>query len=221
LENPKTPIDEKIAFISALHPLAVKPALLQLQKKDAPILSFVGGLVLEGKNEEAKKVLRGQTILSEMKGVIDMETVTWKAYGSIGNALQYSGQGDRESLVNSIIAFSAADAEEKGTLNKSWTGADMTKHIKSLTNGVAKRNEQSYFLPRGKTENDVEDWIDSAGFKNSLPEMPGFTREQVVRIINDGCLVSTGAGTYAVKQKNTNSFLMSADKKPLIIKYPQ
>lgn len=221
LESPKTSSDEKISFIKALPQDALKPALSQLQKKDAFVLSFVGGLVNEGKEETAKKVLRGQTILQELKGVVDMETVTWKAYGDIGNAMQFSETGDRQSLINSVIALSAAEAEEKGTLNKGWTGADMKKSISSLTNGVAKRNNQSYFLPENTTEDDIEDWIDSPSFKNNLPEIPGFTKEQVVRIIQDGCLVSTGNGTYAVKEKDTNRFLMQEDKKPLQLKYPQ
>lgn len=221
LENPKTSSEEKIAFIKALPIDAMKPALLQLQKKDAFVLSFVGGLVSEGKEEIAKKVLRGQTILQELKGVVDMETVTWKAYGNIGNAMQFSEIGDRQSLVNSIIAFSAADSEEKGTLNKGWTGADMTKTIKNLTNGVAKRNNQSYFLPDNATENEVEDWLESDALKNTLPEVPGFSKEQVMTIISQGCLVSTGNGTYAVKQKDSKKFLMISDKKPLQLKYPQ
>lgn len=221
LESPTTSPDEKIAFIEALPTEALKPALLQLQKKEAHVFSFIGGLVSEGKKETAKKVLRGQTILRELKGVVDMERVTWSAYGSIDNALKYSGEGDRKSLINSLIAYSAADAEDRGELNKGWTGADMKNSLNTLVNGIAKKNEQSYFLPEGATENDVEDWLDGVDFANTLPEIAHLTKEQAVDIIRQGDLVSVGNGVYAVKVKETDRFLKTTDGKNLKIKYPQ
>ncbi len=136
-------------------------------------------------------------------------------------SLSNTEQGDRLSLANSIIAYSAAVAEEKGTLNKGWTGTDMSNSINSLTNGVAKRNEQSYFLPNNASEDDVEDWITAPEFKDTLPEVAGLTKEQAAITIKQGSLVSVGDGEYAIKQRGTSNFIKTLDGKTLRIKYPQ
>lgn len=218
LENPDTSIAEKLDFIATIESLVpdnTADIYSQLSKKGASVTSFAGSLVRQGETQKAEKLLRGVQVLKEIPKIVDYETLNWKMGGTIGNAMQFAGPGQRESLYKSASAYYAATAEEKGKLDGTLSMSDVNGVVSELTNGVGERDGQNYFLPKNKTEDDVEDYLDEITV-DSVPDFLGMTREQGLNTISKGQLISVGEGLYRIRYNR--QFLANTDGTPYELK---
>ena len=129
--------------------------------------------------------------------------------------MQFAGPGQRESLYKSSAAYYAALAEEKGKLDGQLSMSDVSDVISDLTNGVGEKDGQNYFLPKNKTQDDVEDYLDELTV-DSFPEFLGMTKEQGLTTINKGQLISVGEGLYRIRYNR--QFLANTDGTPYELK---
>jgi hypothetical protein len=111
-------------------------------------------------------------------------------------------------MFKSGAALYAAYADETGKTDKNYNGAK--KVVDDLTGGIGKQNGQNYFLPKGKTEDDVEDYIDELD-RTSLPELFGMTQANGISIIKKGQLISSGQNKYRVRYQG--KYLKTIDNK--------
>ena len=218
LENPDTSIAEKLDFITQIETMVpdnAKDVYAQLSKKGASITSYAGSLVRTGEMQKAERLLKGVQVLKEIPKIVDYETLNWKLSGKVGNAMQFAGPGQRESLYKASAAYYAAMAEEKGKLSGELNTGDVNEVIFDLTNGVGEKDGQNYFLPKNKTEDDVEDYLDELTV-NSVPEFLGMTKEEGLITISKGQLISVGEGLYRIRYNR--QFLANADGTPYELK---
>jgi len=218
LESPDTSIADKLAFIEQIEsvvPDNASDVYSQLSKKGSPVTSYAGTLVRNGDSQKAEKLLKGVQILKEVPGIVDYETLNWKLAGKVGNAMQFAGAGQRKSLYKASAAYYAASAEENGKLDGALSMSDVNTVISDLTNGLGEKDGQNYFLPKGKTEDDVEDYLDELN-NDRVPEFLGMTKEQGIATINKGQLISVGEGLYRVRYNR--QFLANADGTPYELK---
>jgi hypothetical protein len=219
LNSGSTSVNEKIEFVTTIEsavPSKAMQAYSQLSKKGASIFAMAGSLVRENKVETAKQILSGQTILKEFGNVEGIEEVKIKLFDEIGNAMAYSSPGDRKMLKDSSLALYMYKAEQEGDLEKGLTSRNTKSVITELTNGIDKRNGQSFFLPKSTSRDDFEDYMDELTV-NDFQNVGGVTAEQAVKIAQDGQLVSIGTGGYRIKYKN--GWMQNKDGSPFVLRY--
>ena len=226
LENPNTSIDEKMEFIATLEgsiPGKTMQVYQQLNTKGAPVFSMAGSLIREGKPDTARNILRGLTVLKEFGNITGVTEMKNKMYGELGNAMMYSGQGDRNMMVKSAMALYMQKAESTANLDQGLPSGGEDEVITELTNGVYTHNDQDFFMPKGTDTGDVEDWIDGlspASFEN----VSGITPQEAVQVTQEGKIISIGSGRYRVADRhstvNAPRFLMDKrTNKPLELSY--
>ena len=220
LQSPTTSVDDKIAFIQAVESsgpkLAGSSIYNQLLKKGASVFAMAGSLVREDKPVVAKQILHGQTILREFGNIEGLEEVKIKLFDEIGNAMTYATDGDRGMVKDSALALYMYKAEQDGNLEKGLSSRNTKSVVRDLTNGVGRRNDQSFFLPKGADEDMFDDFIDKLTPDN-FKDVSGVTPEEAVKIAQSGQLISAGSGKYRIKYKN--GWLATKDNKPFILEY--
>jgi len=219
LNSPMTSVDSKMDFITTIESATPQKSMQvynQLSKKGASIFSMAGSLSREGKVETAKQVLKGQIILREFGNVEGLQEVKIRLFDEVGNAMSYANEGDRKMLKDSALALYMYKAEQEGDLEKGLTSRNTKSVVTDLTNGVDRRNGQSFFLPKNADKDTFEDYMDELTV-DDFQNVGGVTPEQAVKIAQDGQLVSIGTGGYRVKYKN--GWLRTSDNRPFVLRY--
>lgn len=215
VQSPTTATSDILAMIDTIEtnvPDNADAIYRQINKKGAKLFSYVGGLVKTGNKEVAQNILTGNLIRQENKNAIMTKDVINDFNSEVGNALMYAGQGQREALMEATLSYAAYIAERTGELGEY---ADGKQALKGVLGGIGQRNDQNYILPFGKTEDDLEDYISELTPDMFPKEFKGMTKENAVKVIQDGQLISVGNGKYMVKYMN--GFLYEAGNKPYIL----
>lgn len=213
--SPTTSVEDVLSVIDTIEanvPDNSNAVYRQINSKGATLFSFVGGLVKDGNRQIAQKVLIGNMIRKENKGAIIAKDVMSDFNATIGNALRYAGPGQREALIEATLSMAAYNAEQQGELGEYGDGKES---LKGVIGGVGTKNGQNYILPFGKTEDDVEDYIDELTPDMFTKEFQGMTKENAIKVIQDGQLISVGNGKYMVKYMN--GFLYQEGNQPYIM----
>lgn len=216
LESSSTPVSEKMQFVSNIMtsvPNKAREAFRQLNKKGALSMSMAGSLAVDGKSEIASRMLMGAVIRKETPGIY-LKEGNEKIMSIVDNALILAGEGQTEALYKSVADLASFYASEEGD---TVDNGHIKQAIKEITNGIGTINGQSFFLPQGKDEDDVEDFVDDIKI-DSIPEFAGLQKENALRMIKEGGLISVGDGKYRIRYNRT--ILRTADGNPyeLVIK---
>jgi len=215
ITSPTTPIEDILGVINTIEtsvPDSSNAVYRQLNKKGAKLFSYVGSIVKQGNNQLATNILMGSRIRKENKGAILTKDIMSDFNAEMGNALRYAGSGQREALIEATLSYAAFKAEEQGELGEYDNGKEA---LNGVIGGVGTRNDQNYILPFGKTEDDIDDYVDDLTPDMFTNEFQGMSKENAIRVIQDGQLISVGNGKYRVKYMN--GFLAEAGNKPFIL----
>ena len=214
-ESPDSSVDQILQVLGMIEqgiPDSSNSVYRQLSKKGAELFSYAGGLMKAGQPQKARQILIGKIILRENKGAILTKDVQEDFNGTIGNALAYAGVGQRKALMEATLAMSAYMAESNGELGEFNDGKGA---LSQVLGDIEERNGQNYILPFGKTEDNMEDLIDSLTPASFSQDFQGMTREEAIEVIEEGQIVTAGNGKYRIKYMN--GFLYTIDGNPFIL----
>jgi hypothetical protein len=220
LESADTPISEKIDFIEMIvttAPTKVDAVMQQLRKKGASVFTYTASLTVEGKEDIAVGVLRGQELLRTIGNQDYIKEFRKTILSKVGNAFVKGNADDMKSLVDSSLAYSVFLAEQRGDITD-LKGKQERSVLSDITNGLHSINRQDFFLPDNTTKDEFEEWRDETLSPEDFKNVAGMTPDQALLFIrgNRVRITSVGNNRYAFYDTMGN-VLQDSNKNPIIL----
>lgn len=126
------------------------------------------------------------------------------------------GADDKQSVLQAAVAHYAATVEDPTVFD----GSAFESSIEAVTGGIGEVNGFKIELPRGVSEDDFDDFIDSYTEETvaRLGGVVGFTDAEAAERIQDSRIKSVGDNKYIV-MVDGSSALFTKDGEPLIISF--
>lgn len=206
-------IEEKVSLAQNLG--GVPNAWEQIADKNAGVFAMSGAI---GDPAIMRAVFTGQELLKtkqvKQPGLQDMESILEKKIGLPG---EIYGPEDRNNIIQSAIAHYAATTSNVADFDSD----SFKKSLDAVTGGTGEINGGKVELPRGITEDQLEDFITE--IEPETLELFGGT-DQPVEVIRNAVFVSLGNGVYRAMAK-VNEFggmpYLNKEGKPLDIQYTE
>lgn len=217
LANPSTSRTDKmnlIAQVEAAMPGESEIFFRQIEDKGQYVISGASDFVSEGRRDDAEMVLHGQTVIRELYSTEQLKEMDNVIRGHIKNGLFYSGTNDRKKARQTIQAYYASLAEGYGKIDTIDTDL-MQEAVEKVLGKQNNQNGMAYFVPYGKDEDFVEDFIadsDIAAFPVIANVPPDRTRD----VLERSQLIHLGQGKYRVITTDRKT-LYGADGNPYIL----
>ena len=159
----------------------------QLDKKNASLFAMVSA---RGDRDVANAVFAGQELIKTKQFKLPLK----KDYMSdiedyLGGPGEVYRIDDRATIIKAALSYYATIGEE------AYDGGAMEKALTAVTGGIGELNGRKIELPRGVSEDDIEDLMDELQ-PETLEDFGGLKSNIPIEDIRDGQLISVGTNRY-------------------------